>query len=206
MRTQLVKQKETIPQVTIERDDENDVLEQIQQRPIEKPESRIEEVHKDIGDEDDDTEAIRITKVKHQPNHISHSAEPPHTRVKHEENPEEAVKPKEPNPTTDTTPNAISQGAPPASGRGANGKEKHQQEMKEKLERVKEDLSRYAVAYEAGRAESMNKDQKDKLEEKVRVMKELQTELEHDEKEAGYPEDEADESDVCKGPGVESGQ
>ena len=68
--------------------------------------------------------------------------------------------------------------------------------MKAKLEQVKEDLSRYAVAYEAGRAESMNKDQKDKLEEKVRVMKELQTELEHDEKETGYPEDEADESDV----------
>ena len=50
--------------------------------------------------------------------------------------------------------------------------------MKAKLEQVKEDLSRYAVAYEADRAESMNKDQKDKLEEKVRVMKELQKEQE----------------------------
>ena len=46
------------------------------------------------------------------------------------------------------------------------------------MERVKRDLSRYAAGYEAGRIESMNKDQVQIMEEKVRLMKELQRELE----------------------------
>ena len=46
------------------------------------------------------------------------------------------------------------------------------------LERVKRDLSRYAVGYEAGRIESMNKDHIQIMEEKVRLMKELQRDLE----------------------------
>ena len=37
--------------------------------------------------------------------------------------------------------------------------------MKEKLARVSEDLYAYSVSYEANRAESVNKAQKDRLEE-----------------------------------------
>ena len=61
----------------------------------------------------------------------------------------------------------------------------------ERLEQVKQDLSRYAVAYEAGRAECVSKATKDGMEEKVRVMKELQVRLEADVEEEDPPGDES---------------
>ena len=45
------------------------------------------------------------------------------------------------------------------------------------LERVERDLSRYAAGYEAGRIESMSKEQTQKMEDTVRLMKELQRDL-----------------------------
>ena len=56
--------------------------------------------------------------------------------------------------------------------------EKEEAEKRIMLERVKGYLSRYAAGYEAGRTESMNKDQVQIMEEKVRLMKELQRDLE----------------------------
>ena len=56
--------------------------------------------------------------------------------------------------------------------------EKEEAEKRIMLERVKGDLSRCAAGYEAGRTESMNKDQVQIMEEKVRLMKELQRDLE----------------------------
>ena len=61
-------------------------------------------------------------------------------------------------------------------------KEKEDAEKKLMLERVKQDLSRYAVAYKAGRRERMNKDQVQIMEEKVRLMKELQREFKEEPK------------------------
>ena len=61
----------------------------------------------------------------------------------------------------------------------------------ERLEQVKQDLSRYAVAYEAGRAECVSKATKDGMEEKVRVMKELQASLETNEEQEDPHGDEA---------------
>ena len=62
---------------------------------------------------------------------------------------------------------------------------------------MKEDLSRYAVAYEAGRAESMNGPQKVELEKKVRVMKELQAALDPEDEKEVHDVSESDE-DVLK--------
>ena len=69
--------------------------------------------------------------------------------------------------------------------------ESARQELVERLVRVKQDLSRYAVAYEAGRAECVGKATKDEMEEKVRVMKELQARLVTDEEVEDPPWDES---------------
>ena len=45
------------------------------------------------------------------------------------------------------------------------------------LERVERDLSRYAAGYEAGRIENVSKEQTQRMEDKVRLMKELRGEL-----------------------------
>ena len=71
---------------------------------------------------------------------------------------------------------------PPPDRDKESEQEKENAEKELMLELVKQDLSRYAVAYEAGRIESMNKDQVQIMEEKVRLMKELQREFEEEPK------------------------
>ena len=115
------------------------------------------------------------------------------TRGEREENLDAPVEPKAPDPPIVTTSIPTSQGAAPALEGGGNGEDRHRQETRERLERVKEDLGRYAVAYEASRAESMNRPQKVELEEKVRVMKELQAALDPEEEKEVHDVSESDE-------------
>ena len=57
-------------------------------------------------------------------------------------------------------------------------REKEEAEKRLMLERVKRDLSRYAAGYEAGRIEYVSREQTQRMEDTVRLMKELQGELE----------------------------
>ena len=57
-------------------------------------------------------------------------------------------------------------------------REREEAEKRLMLERVKRDLSRYAAGYEAGRIENVSREQTQRMEDTVRLMKELQGELE----------------------------
>ena len=56
-------------------------------------------------------------------------------------------------------------------------REKEEAEKRLVLERVERDLSRYAAGYEAGRIESVSREQTQRMEDTVRLMKELQGDL-----------------------------
>ena len=127
MEPQLEKQKEVVAQVVIKKD-KKAVWKANTKRSLWKHESQMDEVHKehesrtddvedelkDNGDEGNGIEAICITKMEHPPNYVSLPSESTNDWDTHEEKPKEVVKPKELNPTIETTPIPRSQGTPPA--------------------------------------------------------------------------------------------